>query len=333
MNHDQRFRIITEGQRNGVSETCQKYAISRTIYYRWLARYKKSGMAGLVNVKNNAIPVNKTSEEMTNLVLNLIRAYPTFGPRELTYRIKDMGYTLSESAIYQFMKRNNLSTREKRLKFVSKKKHILPLSSVDTYHLQLEGSWLIWITPYGKFSHLGPIYEYTIFDYHSHIACSRLYQNISVSCFEDLLTAVALPVAQSLRLETHHFCFMQDLEITTSRKQNILDSFEQVLSANNLEGQIHVLTSSKDFPSAYEKREKYTEMILSHLLGLLNGTVSFDEIKLNLQKFIRDYNLHQKQTYSIGNYTPIQYHTVSNELDIVLPLWAYIDRPYKEEQL
>ena len=333
MNHDQRFRIITEGQRNGVSETCQKYAISRTIYYRWLTRYKKSGMAGLVDIKHHAAPVNKISDEMANLVLSLIRTYPTYGPRELMYRIKDMGYQLSESAIYQFMRRNHLSTRDKRLKFVSKRKQIVSTPSLDIQHLLNDDCWLIWITPYGKFDHLGQIYEYTIFDYQSHIACSRLYQSMSVTCFEDLLTAVAIPVAQSLRLDTHHFCFMQDLEIVASRKQSILDGIEQVLSTGNLEGQMHVLTSSKDFPMAYEKRMQYTQMILSHLMASLNGTVSFDDIKLELQKCIRDYNLNQKQVFPIGTYTPIEYHAVTKKFDVVLPLWAYIDRPYHEAKL
>lgn len=330
MNHEIRFKIITEGQRNGVSETCQKYGISRTIYYRWLTRYKKNGIAGLITIKSDVPPVNKTSEEMCNHVLELIRTYPSFGPRELMYRLKDMGYQISESAIYNIMKRNALSTREMRMKFAAKRESLVSSSFVNFHQAEQKNCWLIWITPYGRFHQLGQIFEYTIFDYKTHIACSRLYQSMSVACFEDLLTAVAIPVAQSLQLDVHHFCFMQDLEISVSKKQSILQGIEHIITTNNLEGQMHVLASPKDFAMAYEKRQQYTQMILSHLLSSLNGSVSFDEIKLSLQQFIREYNLYEKQTYPSGSYTPIEFHTLSKKSELVLPLWAYIDRPYQE---
>jgi transposase len=331
MNQDQRFRIITEGQRNGVSETCHKYGISRTIYYRWLTRYKENGISGLTNKKAQVIPANKTSKELTDLVLQLVKAYPVYGPRELMYQLKDMGYGLSESAVYNTMRRHHLSTKEQRIRFASKRKPITPDPSVDQNHLREDGCWLIWITPYGKFSNIGQIFEYTIFDYHTHIACSRLYQTLSIECFEDLLSAVALPVAQSLRLETHHYCFIQDLEVPIPRKQHILEGIERVLSKHNLEGHMHVITSSKEFSSAYEKRKRYTQAVLKVLLESLNNVVSLDEIKLLLQQYIRQYNLYQKQSYETGDYTPIEYHVMTNESDLVLPLWAYIDRPYKEE--
>ena len=330
MNQDQRFRIISEGQRNGVSETCRKHGISRTIYYRWLSRYKKNGFAGLANHKNNAAPHNKTSLEMANLVLELIQTYPLFGPRELMYRIQEMGHQLSESTIYQLMRKHQLSTRKERLKFISKRKPILQSQNEDALSSLPSNTWLIWITSYGKFSHRGPVYEYSIYDFDTHIACSRLYQSLSVTCFEELLTAVALPVAQSMNLNPDCFCFMQDAESMASRKQQLVDGIEEVLLKYNLEGQMRSLTSSKLFPSAYEKRKNYTQRILTHLMDSLTGTVSFDAIKTQLQQLVRSYNLQLKQNYSNGSYTPLEYHALMKKIDLVLPLWAYFDRPYEE---
>ena len=330
MNHDQRFRILTEGQRIGVTEVCQKYGISRTIYYRWLNRYKKHGISGLATLKRSTPPTNKTNEEMTSIVLSLIKTYPTYGPRELMYRIVDMGYQLSESAIYNIMCRHQLSTREKRLKYASKRSKMFTPPSIDDRLLEQENCWLIWITPYGKFSPLGQIFEYTIFDYRTHIACSRLYQHMAVECFEDLLTAVAIPVAQSLRLDSQHFCFMQDLEVPLSRRQSILDGIEHVLTSSNLEGQMHVLTSPSQFTSAYKKRDEYTQSILSFLLPSIHQMDSLDQLKLTLQQYIREYNLYRKQMFSLGEYSPLEYHSLKNDVDPVLPLWAYIDRPYHE---
>ena len=330
MNQDQRFKIISEGQRIGVTQVCHKYGLSRSIYYRWLSRYKKQGMSGLATPKRTSPPVNKTSEAMTSLILSCIKTYPTYGPRELMYRIHEMGYKLSESAIYNVMVRHHLSTRKDRLKYASKRIALSSPPSLNVSVCEQEPCWLIWITPYGKFNHLGPIYEYTIFDYQTHIACSRLYQRLSVDCFEDLLTAVAIPVAQSIHLSPHHFCFMHDLDVPIIKKQSIHEGIEHSLSSNNLEGQMHVVTTPSQFPSAFLKRNTYTQAILSFLLPHFHQTQSLDQLKLSLQHYIRDYNLTQKQTFHLGEMSPLEFHSQIHHVDPILPLWAYIDRPYDE---
>ena len=110
MDCNQKFQIITEGQKYGVSEACKKHNISRTLYYRWLNRYKTLGMKGLEDIEKRFTPANKTSPETAVMLLSLIKNHPNFGPRELKYRLDAIGFNISESAVYNIMKRNQLSS-------------------------------------------------------------------------------------------------------------------------------------------------------------------------------------------------------------------------------
>ena len=201
---DFRFKIISEGLANGVSVTCRKYNISRTLYYRWLKRYKSKGIDGLEDVKKDFIPINKTDIEIEDALLNLIKEYPHYGPRALNYLFDELGYKISESAVYNIMKRNQLTKKEDRIKF-AKKQDSKVITSIPPLTMLKSGEcWIFWITDYGSYKITGNIYEYTFYDLKSHIACTRLYQEVSLENFEDLLAATAMPVAQTLHMNINY---------------------------------------------------------------------------------------------------------------------------------
>jgi len=62
--------------------------------------------------------------------------------------------------------------------------------------------------------------------------------------------------------------------------------------------------------------------------GINELGVSFMELKTHLQKHIRDYNINNKLSYSGELYSPVEYHVKSKNTEMVLPLWAYIERGY-----
>lgn len=121
MNKELKFNIISEGLKNGISITCRKHNISRTIYYRWLKRYKANGIEGLDDIKKDFVPLNKTSIDIERKLLNLIRTYPKYGPKAINYLLEEIGINLSESAVYNVMKRHHLTNKESRLKFAKKR--------------------------------------------------------------------------------------------------------------------------------------------------------------------------------------------------------------------
>jgi len=69
MEGEDKLSIITEGLTSGVSTTCRKHGISRTLFYRWLKRYKEAGLSGLSTAKRVSPPHNKTRDETISRLL------------------------------------------------------------------------------------------------------------------------------------------------------------------------------------------------------------------------------------------------------------------------
>ena len=328
MQKELKFKIISEGQKNGISVTCKKYSISRTLYYRWLKRYKSNGIEGLDDIKRDFVPLNKTKTEIEYAVLNLIRSYPHYGPRAIKYLLEELGYNISESAVYNIMKRSNLTHKDNRIKFAKKKEKEITKIFPTTSELKSGECLIFWITDYGSFENIGNIYEYTICEFKSRIACTRLHNDISYSNFEDLLTAVAIPVAQTLNFNTNYLCFFQDSKIITQAKNSFKPKISNTIKDNGFDVNIHVLETNDELKKINEVRNQYTERCLSFLMPLINKGISFTELKTQFQKDVINYNTKYKSTFNNKICTPIEYHNELTDTKWILPLWAYIDRPY-----
>ncbi|MGM0641845.1 MAG: helix-turn-helix domain-containing protein [Thermotogota bacterium] len=328
MDKNKKFNIIIEGQKNGVSKTCEKYEISRTLYYRWLKKYKIKGINGLDNIRKKVVPKNKTSKEIENETLNLIKIYPRNGPREIKYLLEEIGYNISESAIFNIMKRNDLTNKKNRMIY-SRKKEVKNIDSkLNLEDMKSGECWFFWITDYGKFENIGKIYEYTIFDYKSKIACSRLYQKIDLIHFEDLLTGVAMPVAHTLNMDIKNLCFFQKSEMILKLKNSFRSKIKTIINNNDLNVNVNIIHKNKHLKKINDLRNNYTKGCISYLIPYIQEELSFDEIKIKLQQHIREYNLNNKMFIEGNMYSPVEYHVKSTETNLILPLWAYIERIY-----
>lgn len=328
MNREIKFNIITEGLKNGISETCRKYNISRTIYYRWLNRYKAEGIEGLADIKKDFIPINKTSLDIEAKLFSLIKTYPKYGPKAIKYLLDEIGIDISESAVYNVMKRHNLTNKESRLKFARKKETNTTSELPPLDQLGSGECWVTWITDYGDFKDVGRIYEYTIIDVISHIACTRLYNTISFENFVDLLTAVAIPVAKSLNFNTGNLCFFKDTRILKSSKNILKSRISDITYDIGFDVTIHELDQYIDMDKINELKQHYTNGCISHLVPYFTNGATFKELKLQLQKHIRMYNISEKLMFSGEYYSPVEYHSIHTNSKPILPLWAYIDREY-----
>lgn len=329
MDRDLKFKIITEGSINGISNTCRKYNISRTLYYRWLKRYKAKGIVGLDPIIKDFIPSNKTNKEVEEALLNLIKKYPSYGPRAIKYLFNDVGYKVSESAIYNIMKRNNLSNKENRIKF-SRRHQSKITSALPDFNTASSGEcWFFWITNYGRYNNLGNLYEFTLFDYKSRIACSRLYNEVTFNNFEDLLTASAMPVAKTLNLKVNHLCVLQDSKIFNLSNKSLNSKIHKLIEDNRFDFKVHIISDkSEELNTAYELRRIFTEGTSNFLIPWINSDIAFSKLKLQFQDYIRNYNIVYKTTFDKEEYTPVQYHNKVTNTKLILPMWAYINREY-----
>ena len=328
MHKNLKYHILSEGQINGVSATCRKYNISRTIYYRWLKRYKAQGIEGLEDIKKNFVPINKTSAEIENALLSLFKTYPHYGPKSIKYLLEEIGYHISESAVFNIMKRHNLTSKESRIRFAKKKMNTTTSTLPPLSELNSGECWIFWVTDYGNYKSIGNIYEYTIFDFKSRIACTRLYHDISSNHFEDLLTAVAMPVAQTLNFSTKYLCFFQDSKIMKQTRNILISKISKIVQYNGLDVNIHILKSDDTLAKINDLKKQYTEGCLSFLLPLIYEGMAFSDLKIQLQKNIRAYNLNHKLLFDNEMCSPIEYHNKLTNNRLILPLWAYIDRRY-----
>lgn len=328
MTKEAKFNIITEGLTAGVSITCKKYNISRTLYYRWLKRYQSNGIDGLNDIKKNFTPINKTDIKIEATIIKLIKTYPKYGPRGIKYLLEEFNFNISESAVFNVMKRHKLTNKESRIKFA--RKTVNPITDIlpPLYTLKSGECWIFWITDIGKFQNFGHIYVYTFYDLVSRVSCSRLYQGISYDNFEDLLTAVAIPVAQSLNLKTNYLCFFKESKLISQTKNLFNSKIDKTFHNNRLTLHIHILRANEDLDTIHRLKKNYTEECISFLMTYLLHPTSFNELKLNFQTHIRDYNFNSRLNYENINCSPIEYHSKKTETKLILPIWAYIDREY-----
>jgi len=76
-----------------VSELCERFGISRKAGYKWIARFKESGKAGLEDHSRRprSSPV-KTTERIEEQIMALRAKHPAWGARKLRRRLQDQGH-------------------------------------------------------------------------------------------------------------------------------------------------------------------------------------------------------------------------------------------------
>jgi len=328
MHKDLKFNILTEGHKNGVTLTCRKYNISRTIYYKWQKRYQSLGIEGLDDIKRNFVPSNKTSQDIENILLQLVKTYPKYGPKALKYLLEELDHSISESAVFNILKRHHLSNKAARIRYAKKKVRSFSGELPKLEDLKSGEAWLFTITDYGNFHSLGPLYVYTFIDLRSKIACSRLYQRISFEHFEDLLNAVALPVARTLNFRTKYLCFYDDAKLIQSAMTTFMSKIDHTLQVNGLDVQPCILRSKEALLPITDLQKNYTENCMSFLLPYIYDDLPLAQLKLHFQRHLRTYNILNPFTYDDQTCTPIEFHNKSTHTELILPLWAYMDRDY-----
>jgi transposase-like protein len=92
---DERLRFIAAVNESdeSFSELCRQFGISRKTGYKWCKRYEQFGPAGL----EDRAPIPRscphaTPPEMLDLILELRKERPTWGPKKIRARLQTLGY-------------------------------------------------------------------------------------------------------------------------------------------------------------------------------------------------------------------------------------------------
>ena len=112
-----KYSVLQHAYKNkNITSTCRFFNVSRTVYYKWIKRFKKFGYPGLVNRhKSRPKMPNQVKPEYETIIYNYITDYPTHGPRRISNELQAQGVTISETGVYNVLKRKGLNHRIARL--------------------------------------------------------------------------------------------------------------------------------------------------------------------------------------------------------------------------
>jgi transposase InsO family protein len=107
---EQRYRAVLEvGVGVPVTEVAERYGVSRQSVHTWLVRYRQEGIAGLEDrshqVHNHPWRILAEIEE---LICELRRGHPKWGPRRLVFEMGRRGHQVTRSSVYRALVRNGL---------------------------------------------------------------------------------------------------------------------------------------------------------------------------------------------------------------------------------
>jgi len=242
----------------------------------------------------------------------MIRQYPLYGPLSIAYLLKEQQINISHGGVYNVMKRHQLNTREQRLK-LSKRSIISEEMPLDPLPGQL---WLAWTTQI-----MPNIYIYHLYDISSGIACSRLYANQSSANSLDLLKNVALPISETVEMPVKWIVYQPTADYMSANKRHPYLTFLR-------SHQIIALECDHRFTKYQPHTEHFHRQCHQYLIqhGNLQDLTA---LKITLQDFLRNYNIHQPNTLvGNGQQSPLSIMTGKPVNEITLPLWAHIYRNY-----
>jgi len=184
--------------RREIAERCQ---ISHTTFYKFRRRYEEEGEAGLYDKERTpTVWPNQTPADIEESILEYVQKHPNYGPRRISNELKkekNGGIKVGETAVYGVLKRKDLNTRQKRLKWVdslqppkektaweldkeaSKHRHVhAPLPG---YLMSQDGKLI------GTLAGIGRVYVQVGIDCASSFGWARLYGNKKAESTADFL--------------------------------------------------------------------------------------------------------------------------------------------------
>jgi transposase InsO family protein len=114
--HARRAHVLEQAAVTDVSAACRAAGVSRTSYYKWVAKAEKYGLSALMPKDRRApvMPNAMTAEEVSTILATAV-AKATLGARQLVDHVAAAGVHRSASGIQKVLRRHNLSTRRQRI--------------------------------------------------------------------------------------------------------------------------------------------------------------------------------------------------------------------------
>ncbi|MEH7109249.1 helix-turn-helix domain-containing protein, partial [Bacillus sp. JJ1764] len=304
MNENQKYQIILQGiASNNISETCKTYGISRTIYYRWYRAYKQNGMDGLASKERKPVMPNKVDRKTEKYILEYIVKHPEDGPKRIHYELEEEGIDVSDSGIYNVLKRKELNRREQREAYakqqrekkrqvkgsleISKDKHIqkpvdFKMKNPEHAHpgyLCLQGIFYM-----GHFPNIGKVYQYVIYDVYSGLAIVKLYQRKKAIHVMEFMQVKIIPLMRTFHFSIENLVTSKNLEFCTNwtRGKHIYTDF---LQKNNIQHISLLLEDQEIFHPLHTFCSLLASDFYEHVLRD-RSVESFEQLEIQINEYV-----------------------------------------------
>jgi len=288
---------------NTVIEIASELGVSRQTIHKWLLRYKRFGVDGLLiqRSKRNTKAHNRTSEEIEQLVINEAKEYFNDGVQTLSDRIQSTyNLTLNPTTIYRILKRNDIRYTDKYTHTKKRWKKQLFSHQTPGRELQMDTKY-----PYGYKQ--GKVI-YTIIDDASRWVFAWSYSTANKQNTLDFLDKV-------LKRAPFH---IQKIR-TDNGKEFIANDVRDCLKDNNI---IH-RTNTPYCPEENGKIERFHRTLNEKAIRWsFSAQDDLDAMQYKLNLFLHYYN-YQKKHRGLGmdGMTPIQ--KLNEKASVNLTLQCY----------
>lgn len=325
--------ILESLKTNNVSKTCNLFGISRTAYYKWLKRYKKYGVEGLLNKKPSKPKMpNETPAYIEEEVLEIVKIHPEYGPQRISYDLDSDGIKLSNTCVYKILKRKGLNKRESRCLYAGGNFKI-PLVEKNQSTLcftmdNIENSYPGFMMLQGTVHIEGlikkvPVYQITVIDCFSRFAFAKLYNKKSTNNVIDMLETVVLPVFRVLEIDIKAITTNASKEYATNyeNSKHRYETFVKKIAINHyiltVEDKKKLLLLNNFNEDIYNK--VYRKFIIKEKKS------SIEELNNALNDYLTYYNF-KKNIHEgpCANKTPVKVLTEYKGEDFPIPTWMYI---------
>jgi len=115
--HEQRVRFVVAASlaTQPFRQLCEEFGVSRPTGYEWESRYRKDGLAGIVERSRRPLrSPRQTPPELAQKVIELRQRYPDWGARKLKIMLERDKIYLGYSTIHRILLRHDLVGEEDR---------------------------------------------------------------------------------------------------------------------------------------------------------------------------------------------------------------------------
>ena len=296
-----KYSVLQHAYKNkNITSTCRFFNLSRTTFYEWLTRFEKFGYLGLKDKQRSKPRMpNQIKPEYETIIYNYIRDYPTHGPRRISNELKAQGITISETGVYNVLKRKGLNHRIDRLFYAQEhsdnpvitesylrekeKKKETHIKAFYPGYLFCQDTFYV-----GTIKGLGRIYQQTGIDAYSNFGFAKVYTNKKADSAIDFVQTKALPVYEMFQIPLDRTLTDNGKEYTTHWVNGKHD-YEIFLASCGI---THTKIKPR-CPKSNGMVERFNRTLLEEfyqIVMLKNVYTSLEQLQDELDSFIYYYN-------------------------------------------